>query len=253
MPFTKEKRKLYEQTEAYKKRRKLYEQTEAYKKRRKLYEQTEAYKERNRNKFKLYYNIKKETPEYKQIQLIKQVDILLTKTTNYLDKLIEREEHNKQIILKKEETIRRNKEKKKENYRLNKDKIKEELNKHRKGYSSNRCKLDFVYRMRKRLSETIRRYLKEKGYTKKSRTYEIIGLDYNSFKTYIESKFEPWMNWDNHGLYNGELNYGWDIDHIIPISSADSEQDILKLNHYTNLQPLDSFINRYVKKDKIIA
>ena len=60
------------------------------------------------------------------------------------------------------------------------------------------------------------------------------------------------MNWDNRGLYNGELNYGWDIDHIIPISSAKNENDIIRLNHYSNLQPLCSKINRDIKKDKVI-
>ena len=69
-------------------------------------------------------------------------------------------------------------------------------------------------------------------------------------KEYIESKFENWMNWDNKGLYNGEFNYGWDVDHIIPISSAKTEEEIILLNHYSNLQPLCSKINRDIKKDK---
>lgn len=62
-----------------------------------------------------------------------------------------------------------------------------------------------------------------------------------------DSKFEPWMTWGNRGLYNGELNYGWDIDHIIP--SAETEEGVIKLNHYTNLQPLCSKVNRDIKKD----
>jgi hypothetical protein len=66
---------------------------------------------------------------------------------------------------------------------------------------------------------------------------------------YIESKFESWMNWDNRGKFNGELNYGWDLDHIVPISSAVTEEDIIKLNHYTNFQPLCSYINRVIKKN----
>ena len=49
-----------------------------------------------------------------------------------------------------------------------------------------------------------------------------------------ESKFESWMTWDNYGLYNGELNYGWDIDHIIPLASA---------------KTVCSKVNRYIKKD----
>jgi hypothetical protein len=58
------------------------------------------------------------------------------------------------------------------------------------------------------------------------------------------------MSWDNYGKYNGELNYGWDIDHIIPQSSALNEEDVIKLNHYTNLQPLCSKVNRHIKRDK---
>ena len=40
------------------------------------------------------------------------------------------------------------------------------------------------------------------------------------------------MTFGNYGLY------GWHIDHIIPISTAKTEEDIIKLCHHTNLQPL---------------
>jgi hypothetical protein len=70
------------------------------------------------------------------------------------------------------------------------------------------------------------------------------------FKLYLESQFEDWMTWDNRALYNGELNYGWDIDHKIPLASAKSEEDI-DLNHYTNLQPLCSYTNRHIKSDRL--
>ena len=59
------------------------------------------------------------------------------------------------------------------------------------------------------------------------------------------------MNWDNKGLYNGEYNFGWDIDHIVPLSTASELEDVIRLNHYTNLQPLCSKINREIKKDKL--
>ena len=84
--------------------------------------------------------------------------------------------------------------------------------------------------------------------TKKSiKTEDILGLTFEGFKLYLESRFEHWMSWDNYGKYNGELNYGWDIDHIVPLNSAKSEEEILKLNHFSNLQPLCSYTNRHIK------
>ena len=83
---------------------------------------------------------------------------------------------------------------------------------------------------------------------KSKKSQEILGCSFEDFKAYLESKFEFWMNWENYGLYNGEVNYGWDIDHIIPLSSAKLEEEIVKLNHYTNLQPLCSKVNRDIKK-----
>ncbi len=97
----------------------------------------------------------------------------------------------------------------------------------------------------------IHKHFKNSGYSKKSKTQEIIGCSFEELKLYLESKFEDWMTWDNRGLYNGELNYGWDIDHKTPLASAETEEEIIKLNHYTNLQPLCSYINRVIKRDKI--
>lgn len=60
------------------------------------------------------------------------------------------------------------------------------------------------------------------------------------------------MNWENKGLYNGNYNYGWDLDHIIPLSSAKCEDDVIRLNHYTNIRPLCSHYNRDIKRNLII-
>jgi hypothetical protein len=40
------------------------------------------------------------------------------------------------------------------------------------------------------------------------------------------------MSFDNYGLY------GWHLDHIVPISTAKSEEDVKQLSHYSNIQPL---------------
>lgn len=114
-----------------------------------------------------------------------------------------------------------------------------------------RKKNDQLYNLRSYISKVILKSIKQKGYKKTSKSFDILGCDHIELKKYLESKFEPWMTWDNHGKWNGELNYGWDIDHVIPLSSAKTEEDIYRLNHYTNLQPLCSQINRYIKKDTI--
>ena len=48
------------------------------------------------------------------------------------------------------------------------------------------------------------------------------------------------MNWNNHGNYTGKYSETWQYDHIIPISSGMTEDEIIKLNHYTNFRPLCS-------------
>lgn len=74
---------------------------------------------------------------------------------------------------------------------------------------------------------------------------------YRAFKEYIESKFEIWMTWDNYGNPKDgfyEIEKTWDLDHIIPLRTAVDENEIIKLNHFTNLQPLCSYNNRFIKK-----
>ena len=108
-----------------------------------------------------------------------------------------------------------------------------------------------LFKLSGNIRNLIYQYIKNFGYKKKSKTSEILGCSFEDFKLHLESKFENWMSWNNYGLYNGELNYGWDIDHIIPISSAKNEDELLKLNHYSNLQPLCSKVNRNLKINKI--
>jgi len=117
-------------------------------------------------------------------------------------------------------------------------------------YTKNRKSVDNLFRLKISITNTIHNSFNRSKFSKSGRTETIIGCSFEEFKFYIESKFENWMTWMNKGLYNGELNYGWDIDHIIPISSAKTEEDVIRLNHYTNLQPLCSKVNRDIKRNK---
>ena len=77
------------------------------------------------------------------------------------------------------------------------------------------------------------------GNKKNNKSLKLLGLkDWEEFAEHLSKQFYDHpetgeeMTFDNHGLY------GWHIDHIIPISSVKTEKDIIKLCHYTNLQPL---------------
>lgn len=120
---------------------------------------------------------------------------------------------------------------------------------HKAKYMRERRKSDNLFNLRTNISRLIRMSILRGGYNKVSKTNEILGCSFDEFKKHIESKFESWMNWENKGLYNGNPNYGWDIDHIIPTSSAKTNEEILKLNHFSNLQPLCSHINRDIKRN----
>jgi hypothetical protein len=151
------------------------------------------------------------------------------------------------IISKSKEYYENNKESKLE-YQKNYNKINKDK---RNTYLSERRQNDPLFRLITNVRNLIYNSFYYNGYSKNSKTEELLGCSFEELKEYLESKFEPWMNWDNRGLYSGEFNYGWDIDHKIPLSSVNTEDEIIKLNHYTNLQPLCSKINRDIKKDNL--
>ena len=75
-------------------------------------------------------------------------------------------------------------------------------------------------------------FLKKNNISKKNKTFDIVGCTPEFLREYIEKKFIQGMSWDNHG------RNGWHVDHIVPLSSAKNEDEIYKLCHYTNLQPM---------------
>lgn len=110
-------------------------------------------------------------------------------------------------------------------------------------------KTDPLYKLKANLRSGILKAFTRINVRKNNKTVQILGCTYEEFKQHLESLFESWMTWDNHGLYDGTLNYGWDIDHIIPMATAVTEADVIRLSHYTNLQPLCSKVNRDIKRN----
>lgn len=89
-----------------------------------------------------------------------------------------------------------------------------------------------LYRLKLNVRSRIRQFMKQRGYKKDSKTFEIIGCTPEELKIHLEKQFTDGMSWENYGYY------GWHIDHRIPLDSGKSEEEIYKLCHYTNLQPL---------------
>jgi len=167
---------------------------------------------------------------------------------NNLEKIKERSS-----IFYEKNKLKINEKRKKYNL-INKDKVNLQLKiagqkwrSKNKNYTSERRKNDNIYRIRVNLTCRINRFFKYSKMTKNCKTMDILGISIDGFREYLKSKFTENMTFENYG------KQGWHIDHIIPLSSANNEEEILKLCHYTNLQPLwakDNIIKGGVRKKK---
>lgn len=98
-------------------------------------------------------------------------------------------------------------------------------------YKDKRRKIDPLYRMRLNIRTRLCHIFRQMKIKKTVKTQELLGINYKKFTIYIESLFREGMCWDKMGT---EIH----IDHIIPLSSAKNEEELIRLCHYTNLQPL---------------
>ena len=104
---------------------------------------------------------------------------------------------------------------------------------HRKekaAYRKARRASDPLFRLKCNLRTRTTIALRAGGYSKKSSTAVILGCTFEELKAHLEKQFWPGMTWEN--------SCEWHVDHIVPLASAKSEEEMLSLCHYTNLQPL---------------
>ena len=73
---------------------------------------------------------------------------------------------------------------------------------------------------------------KRKKYKKNNKSEKIIGCELEFFINYLLNTFKSNYGYDWNGIEKVS------IDHIIPLSIAKNEEDVIKLCHYTNLQLL---------------
>ena len=103
-------------------------------------------------------------------------------------------------------------------------------------YARKRRSEDAMFCITGRIRARINESLRKNGYTKRSKLTQILGCSDDVLRLHLESQFKEGMNWENRSM--------WEIDHAVPISSAKSEEDVIRLNHYTNLVPLWTLENR---------
>jgi len=115
-------------------------------------------------------------------------------------------------------------------YHANKDRIKRVLKK------SDNPERRLIRAMRSRTWKVIH---DQRSNKRLSWSREPIGCDRTTLMNWLQSKFQPGMNWNNYGPV-------WEVDHVKPCSNFNllEEEEQRKCFHYTNLQPLFKTENR---------
>ena len=100
-------------------------------------------------------------------------------------------------------------------------------------YHRERRRVDSIFNLKRAVRGSMCIWFKSatKGkYLKLEHTTELLQCSLEFFIEYIQSKFIEGMTLENYGQ--------WHLDHIMPLATAKTREDIVRLNHYTNFQPL---------------
>lgn len=97
-------------------------------------------------------------------------------------------------------------------------------------YCNKRYKEDLMFKLIVNVRHYVNRLISVKKINKNNKTINYLGCSLEELKQHLEKQFKEGMSWENYGK--------WHIDHIIPLSSAKTEEDLYKLTNYNNLQPL---------------
>ena len=184
---------------------------------------------KNKDKYSnLNQKWKKENPEYmsnySKLYYVKNREILIECSRNYY-------ETNKDNVLEKsKEYVKNNFDKTSDYQKKYREDNKEKLQNYKYYYSKNRRETDILFNLKNNVRHRVSEFLKVKNIRKKNKTFEIVGCSPQFLKEYLEKQFVDGMTWESRSE--------WHIDHIIPLSSAKTEEELYKLCHYSNLQPL---------------
>lgn len=122
-------------------------------------------------------------------------------------------------------------------------KNKEKTNERVRKYTASRSATDKLFKFKRNIRSAICSSFKRRNLTKPCKTSEILGC---SLVEAMEHLIKTAIR--NYGSYNSSVQ--WHIDHIIPLSTATTEAEVIKLCNISNLQYLTKDHN-LAKKDKL--
>lgn len=101
-------------------------------------------------------------------------------------------------------------------------------------YKRQKYSVNPLLKLKQTMRSRMTTVMKNNAFLKDSNLNDYLGCSIEEFYKYIENQFQLGMTWDNYGNKIGQ----WSLDHIIPLSYAENENDIYVLSYYTNFQPL---------------
>jgi len=245
----KEKRKAYEKAYYEANKEKIAEQKKAYYEanKEKIAERAKVYREANKEKRDAYLEANKEKiSEQNKAYLEANKEKIAEQKKAY-------HEANKEKISEQNKAYyQANKEKISEQNKAYRKANKEKISEQNKLYVMQRRAKDLLFKLKCNYRASCRRAFQSIGQKKNNPSLKLLG-----FKTWQQLAKHLSKQFYNHPktgevmTFGNHAKYGWHIDHIIPLSTATTEEDIIKLCHYTNLQPLWAEEN-LAKSNKIL-
>ncbi len=107
----------------------------------------------------------------------------------------------------------------------------EQIRTRRREIRRHRYATEPIYKLKRLCQRRLRLFLHQRSFVKEQTTAAMIGCTYEKLRAHLESKFKPGMTWLNCGS-------GWHLDHKTPLKTAVTKEDVIRLFHYTNIQPL---------------
>ena len=145
-----------------------------------------------------------------------------------------REANQEKIVAYKKEYYKTNQEKIADKQR---ERIAKDGGASQKAYIKNRRKNDPLFRLKLNMRNHVTRFLKG---GKNKKTEAILGMTFKDFEMYLEVDYTEGMN----------------LDHVVPVSWATTDEEVYALNHFSNFQILTADENmnkgnRFVKQNNL--